>query len=44
MTGWNKKKNFPQAWANAQNCFGQMPELGKTLKTDLNKSPSLGKY
>ena len=30
-TGLNKKKNFPQAWANAQNCFGQIPELGETL-------------
>jgi hypothetical protein len=43
MTGWSKKKNFPQAWANAQNCFVQIPELGETLKTILNKTPNLGK-
>lgn len=32
-----------RAWENAENRFEQIPESGETLKTILNKSPSLGK-
>ena len=35
---------LPRAWGNTENRFEQIPELGETLKTDLNKSPSLGKH